>query len=202
MTDDDFKKLPPAEQKTRRKLGEAMMRFVKKITEMKMIDLERKYDTAGEEWKSGGEPEKDDAMRRQVTQNYRIEVERAAKKGIETALTWHTLAMWTEAGKERIGYFSRALECVESEVKEGAVPKSAGPGWSDTHTQADCLFEIARVHAQEGEAAVARDFLLRALPLAQEAERLRGPAGITHEDNLEGRIAELLLKLPEDGEKE
>ena len=199
MSGDDSKKLPPEEQKTRRKLGEAMLRFVKKNTEMMMIDLERKSDTAGEEGKAGAEPEKDDARRRQLTQNYRIEVERAAKKGIESALTWHTLAVWTEEGKERIGYFARALECVECEVKEGAVPKSAGPGWSDTHMQADCLFEIGRVHAGEGDAAVARDFLLRALPLAQEAERLRGAAGITHEDNLEGRIAELLLKLPEDG---
>lgn len=45
---------------------------------------------------------------------------------------------------------------------------------------------------------MAREFLLRALPLAQEAERLRGPAGITSEDGLEGRIAELLVQLPDD----
>ena len=202
MNGDDFKKLPPEEQKIRQKLGEAMMRFVGKITKKMIDDLERRMDTAGEEWKAAAEPEEEDEMQRQWTQNYRVEVERAAKKGIESALTWHTLAVWTEEGKERIGYFSRALECLDSEAKEDAAPKSAEPGWSDTHMRADCLFEIGRVHAEEGDAAVARDFLLRALPLAQEAERLRGAAGVTHEDGLEGRIAELLLKLPEDGEKE
>jgi hypothetical protein len=67
--------------------------------------------------------------------------------------------------------------------------------------RADCLFEIGRVHAYEGHPAVAREFLLRALPLAQEAERLRAPAEITSDDRLEGRIAELLVQLPDDGEE-
>ncbi len=48
------------------------------------------------------------------------------------------------------------------------------------------------------EADGAREFLLRALPLAQEAERLRGAAEVTHDDRLEGRIAALLLQLPDD----
>jgi hypothetical protein len=69
--------------------------------------------------------------------------------------------------------------------------------WNDVHMRADCLYEIGRVHAWEGAPEVARDFLMRALPLAREAEGMREAAGITHEDRLEGRIAELLVQLPD-----
>ena len=90
------------------------------------------------------------------------------------------------------------LDCIES----GRDRELEEPGplmdWSKVQTQADCLYEIGRVHAHKGEPAVARSFLLRALPLAQEAERLRGPAGVAHEDHLEGRIEELLVQLPDE----
>jgi len=40
-----------------------------------------------------------------VTEIYRQAAEEAAGQGIESALSWHTLAIWTDEGKERIGYF-------------------------------------------------------------------------------------------------
>ena len=46
---------------------------------------------------------------------------------------------------------------------------------------------------------MARSFLLRALPLAQETERVRGPTGVTHEVRLEGKIAALLVQFPDEG---
>ena len=64
--------------------------------------------------------------------------------------------------------------------------------------RADCLFGIGRVHLHEGDPKVAEDFLLRALELAKQVDRLRGPANITNDDRLEGAIAELLLQLPGD----
>ncbi|MEO6785603.1 MAG: hypothetical protein ABI318_05670 [Chthoniobacteraceae bacterium] len=195
-----FRKLPPEVQKLRRKMGEAMMRFVKRITEMMTEGMEEKL----QQITLGIPPEEEDSMDyeelRRMTQNYRIELERIARKGVEGTLPWHTLAVWTELGKERIGYFARALECVEEGRDDLPGVTEPQPNWSDTHMRADCLFEIGRVHAYEGDAAVARDFLMRALPLAQEAERLRGAAKITHDDHLEGKIAELLVQLPEDGE--
>ena len=60
------------------------------------------------------------------------------------------------------------------------------------------MFKIGRVHFHEGDPKVAEDFLLRALELAKEVDRVRGPAEITNDDRLEGRIAELLLQLPGD----
>ena len=60
------------------------------------------------------------------------------------------------------------------------------------------MFEIGRVHLHEGDPKVAEDFLLRALELAKQVDNLRGPAEITNDDRLEGRIAELQLQLPGD----
>ena len=138
----------------------------------------------------------DEGVLRSLTRNFRVEVERIARKGVGCSLVWHTLAVWTEGGKERIGYFSRALECVE-EGRDNLPGATPVPSWSDVHTRADCLYEIGRVHAHDGDPAVARDFLMRALPLAQEAERLQREAKLEHVDNLEGRIAALLVQLPE-----
>jgi hypothetical protein len=181
MSEEAFKRLPPKEQAVRRKLGEAMVEFVLKIVALKV---------PGEDM--------DDAMRQHLTENYRLAVEEAAAQGVEGELSWHTLAVWTEDGRERIGYFSRVLEYMDS--GRDADFKTPGPGndWTEVHMRADCLFEIGRVHAHEGAPEVARDFLLRALPLAQEAERLRGAAGIMLDDRLEGRIAELLVQLPDE----
>jgi len=47
----------------------------------------------------------DEPIRRHVTEIYRQAAEEAAGQGIESALSWHTLAIWTDEGKERIGYF-------------------------------------------------------------------------------------------------
>ena len=143
----------------------------------------------------------DEPMRRHITEVYRQAVEEAAAQGIEVDVAWHALAFWTEEGKERIGYFSRALTCVESGRDRHLQPRTAASEWTDVHMRADCLFEIGRVHTPTGRQTVAHEFLLRALPLAQEAERLSGPAGITSEDRLEGRIAELLVQLPADGDE-
>jgi hypothetical protein len=191
MSDDFLKKIPAQEQAIRQKLGEATMEFVMKIAEVPLSDetdsvtRSRKLDF-------------DVPMRRHVTENYRQAVEEAAAKGIEVSLCWHTLGVWTEEGKERIGYFSRALDCVESCRDIHLRPPGPNADWNDVHMRAECLYEIGRVHAHEGDPAVARDFLSRALPLAQQAETMRGPAGVTIEDNLEGKIAELLVQLPDE----
>ncbi len=197
MSDDLLNQIPPEERKQRRKLGEALMRFTTKMAELiRDAAMEGRAQGLGPH----DESPMDDVMRRHVVENFRVEVERAARKGIEVALAWHSLGTWTEEGKERIGCFSRALDCVESGRDAHLRGDSPQVRWSDTNMRAECLYEIGRVHAQEGDPEVARGFLLRALPLAQEAGQLRGPAGVTHEDTLEGKIAELLLKLPEEGE--
>jgi hypothetical protein len=202
---DPFRGLPAPERAIRRKLGEAMMKFVEQITKIATDDVLTRESGADRVINF------DEPMRRHITEIYRQAVEEAAAQGIESALTWHTLAVWTDEGKERIGYFSRALECIESGRDDHLRRRNAHRTWNDVHMRADCLFEIGRVHAHEGHPTVARDFLLRALPLAQEAERLRAPAGITSDpptdgfavanDRLEGRIAELLVQLPDEGEE-
>jgi len=184
------------EKAVRRKLGEAMMEFVRKI--MTVAHPEPPLPNQGEQ------PRKlvfDHPMREHVTEIYRQAVEEAAAKGIETALSWHTLAVWTNEGRERIGYFARALDCIECNRDGHLLPPGANTRWSQTNLRAECLYEIGRVHANEGDPAVAREFLLRAMPLAAEAERLRGPAGITHEYHLEGKIEELLVQLPDENDE-
>ena len=169
--------IPPDEKKIRQRLGAAMTDFVR--------------------WIAQSPGEMDDTMREVKLAAFREVIDEAAAAGIENALPWHTYATWSDDGPERIECFTRALACVEG--KRDALLRVPGPkmDWSEVHTQADCLFEIGRVHFHEGDPAVARDFLLRALPLAQEADRLRAAAGVTHEDTLEGRIAQLLLQLPD-----
>jgi len=155
-----------------------------------MLDFSEKLkETAGPQGM------KDDVLRRVATEKFRRAVEKAADHKIEASLSWHTLAFWTEEGKERIGYFARALECRRAETA-ASPPKTPTEIWMDAHTQADCLFEIGRVHFYEGAFDAARRFLTKALPLAQAAEALEAAAGVPN-DRLEGRIAELLLQLPE-----
>ena len=165
----------------RRELGEAMINFVQKLTATRL-----------------GNDEEDKVMRQVATEEYRQAVQAAERRGIAVSLAYHTLAVWTEEGKERIGYFARALECRRKETRANA-PKTPQEIWSDIKIQADCLFEIGRVHFHEGAPEAARRFLTEALPLAQKAEALQHAAGVTTDDRLEGRIAELLLKLPEEG---
>ena len=171
---------PEHEGPVRRALGEAMLAFVQGIAATRL-----------------GQDEEDPVLRQVATEHYRQAVETAAAQGVEAALAWHTLAVWTEQGKERIGYFSRALEGARAEDAETPATTPKGR-WSEAHMAADCLFEIGRVHAHEGDAAVARGFLEQALPLARRTEALQAAAGVT-DDRLEGRIAELLLQLPDEG---
>ena len=137
-------------------------------------------------------------MRQVATEEYRQVIHKTAQQNVENSLAWHTLATWTEDGKERIGNFSRALECCRTEAKANP-PKTPQEIWSVVRTQADCLFEIVRVHFHEGAPEVARQFLNEALPLAREAEAMQAKAG-AQDDRLEGRIAELLLQLPDEKE--
>jgi hypothetical protein len=174
-------RFPEHEMPFRRELGEAMMTFVQKITATWL-----------------GNDEEDSVMRQVATEEYRQAVLKAAGQNVEVSLCWHTLAVWTEEGKERIGYFARALECCRAEAK-AKTPNLSKEIWSFAHTQADCLFEIGRVHFHEGAPEAARQFLTEALPLAREAEALQAKAGAT-DDRLEGRIAELLLQLPEENQ--
>jgi hypothetical protein len=173
---------PEHELPARRKLGLAMTGFVEKLMATRL-----------------GNDEEDSVMRQVATEEFRQAVEEAARQNIEVALPWHTLAIWTEVGKERIGYFSRALGCHEAESK-ARPPKTAKQRWCDVHMRAECLFEIGRVHFHEGAPDAARRFLTEALPLAQQAADLQAEAG-TVDDRLEGRIAELLLKLPDEDER-
>jgi hypothetical protein len=170
---------PNHEIPIRRRLGEAMIKFVKKIT-TNFIYTDRP----------------DHVLRQVATEKYRREVEKAAAKGVEVSLAWHTLATWTEDGRERIGYFSRALDCRRRESAERPL-KTAQEKWSATQTEASCLYEIGRIHAHEGLPEVARKFLTEALFLAQKADTLSEAVGATG-DRLEGQIAELLLQLPDD----
>src|SRR5260221_11031185 len=107
MSDDLPDGMPPEEAAIRHELGEAMMDFVLKILELAVIGPRM----------AGEEPRKlefDVPVRQHITENYRLAVEKAAAQGIEVALCWHSLGVWTEEGKERIGYFSRALACMEA----------------------------------------------------------------------------------------
>jgi hypothetical protein len=144
----------------------------------------------------------DDALRQVYTEKYRREVERLARKGIEGSLPWHTLATWAEEGKDRIGYFSRALECLDREQVEEP-HRSATQFWARAHMRVECLYEIGRVHAHEGDPGTAREFLEKArsfifaVDIARE-EAIKEGARLT-DDHLEGKIATLLLQLPEEG---
>ena len=172
-------KFPAHEMPLRRELGQAMLKFVEQLVSTWM-----------------GDGEEDAVMRQVASEEYRQAVSKAARQNIEDSLCWHTLAVWTEEGKERIGYFARALECCRSESAAQA-PVTALERWSDIHMRADCLFEIGRVHFHEGAPTAAKRFLEEALPLAQQADALQGAAGVP-DDRLEGRVAELLLRLPDE----
>ena len=172
-------KIPEHEIPLRRELGEAMISFVRKLTATQL-----------------GHDQEDTVMRQVATEEYRQAVEKAARLDIEVSLAWHTLAVWTEEGKERIGYFARALDCCRAEARTDE-PQTASQRWVEAHTQADCLFEIGRVHFHQGAPEAARRFLVEALPLARQADKLRHAANAT-DDRLEGRIAEMLVRLPEE----
>lgn len=169
---------PESEMPVRRELGEAMMTFIQKTMSYMMPPGEG-----------------DEVMRQVATEAYRQAVLKAASQNIEVSLCWHTLAVWTEEGKERIGYFARALDCCRAEAK-AKKPESARESWAWLHTQADCLFEIGRVHFHEGATEAARTFLNEALTWARQADALQAQADV-QDDRLEGRIGELLLQLPE-----
>ena len=168
------KKEPP-----NKRVGQAMLTFVAHMMECSQTD--------------------DHAMRQVHTETYRREVHRAYAAGFECSLSWHTLAAWTEEGKERIGYFANTLRCLEAEKAE--LSTSVRGLWTNAHTRADCLFEIGRIHAAEGDAEVARDFLEQARALMPIIDIIREACieeGFTPcEDLLEGRIAEILLQLPD-----
>ena len=110
--------------------------------------------------------EEDAVMRQVCTEEYRQAVLKAARHNVEISLAWHTLATWTEDGKERIGHFARALECSRAESL-AFPPKTAKERYAFLHTEADCLYEIGRVHFHEDSPDAARRFLTEALPLAQ-----------------------------------
>jgi hypothetical protein len=122
----------------------------------------------------------------------------ASAGGVDVSLCWHTLAIWMEEGKDRIGCFSRALECMRAEMAS-PLPGQIIEPWGSVHLEAECLYEIGRVHAHEGSPEIARCFLEEALLLAQRADALRDPKKVP-DDRLEGRIAAMLLQLPENEE--
>jgi hypothetical protein len=171
--------IPENEMPIRRELGEAMITFVQKLTATRL-----------------GNDQEDTVMRQVATEEYRQVVEKAARQNIEVSMAWHTLATWTEEGKERIGYFACALKCCRGE-RVCSPPESALQRWCAVHMEASCLFEIGRVHFHEGAFEAARRFLSEALPWAQKADALQSEAGVK-DDRLEGKIAELLLQLPDE----
>lgn len=125
---------------------------------------------------------------------YREVVEEAAALGVEAATAWHTLGTWTRDGWQRVEHFTRALKCMEQEKEQGLANEKTA---SSLRQEAECLYEIGRVHFHLGTPGDARDFLLRALPLAQDADRLADDPD-PRSTMLEGSIAELLLKLPDE----
>ena len=165
---------PDAKLPVRRALGVAMLDFVQTIAE-KHLDGE------------------DEVMRQVATEKYRQAVMHAADQGVEVSLAWHTLGTWLEAGKDRIGAFSRALACLRAEMA-APLPDQRDDPWVNIHTEAECLYEIGRVHFHEDAPDAARKFLTEALPLAQKAELLR-KSGVHIVDGLEGKIASLLIQL-------
>ena len=169
---------PQEERAVRRELGQAMLEFVHWL---------------GDNFRD----EEDPVMRRVKTEHYRQAVAKAARRGIEVSLTWHTLAVWTEEGKDRIGSFSRALDCLRAEAAATPAPDPL-KAWSQSHMKADCLYEIGRIHAHEGAHEAARRFLEEALVLARQADALREAAKLKPEQDLEGKVAALLLQLPDD----
>ncbi len=171
--------IPEHELPICRELGKAMINFIQKLAATRL-----------------GNDEEDSVMRQVATEEYRQAVLKAARQNIEVSLCWHTLAVWTEEGKERIGCFSRALDCCRAEA-QAKRPETFKEIWSWTHTQADCLFEIGRVHFHEGVPEAARTFLNEALVWARKADALQAKAGV-EDDRLEGRIGELLLQLPDE----
>jgi hypothetical protein len=171
--------IPEHEMPIRQELNAAMITFVQKVIATRL-----------------GNDEEDSVMRQVATEEYRQAVLEAARQNIELSLAWHALAVWTEEGKERIGYFARAIECCHAEAK-AKKPETPQEKWAFVHTQADSLFEIGRVHFYEDAPAAAQEFLTKALLLAKEADALREKAGMT-DDLLEGRIGELLVQLPDE----
>lgn len=186
------KQMPPGEREMRRKMGVALLEFMQWLEQTPVAE---KIEPGERQRKM----EYDVPMLEHRHEQLRQVVEEAAAMGIETALPWHTLGMWCNDWRERIEFFTRALACVESGRDRALMPRSPRTDWTEMHTRTDCLYEIGRAYANEGEPEKARGFLERALPLAQETERLRGRAGIRHEDRLEGKIAALLVQLPEAG---
>ena len=169
-------------EKPNERLGQAMITFVGQMLDFSQTD--------------------DHAMRQVHTEHYGHEVQRAYDAGFECSLSWHTLATWTEEGKERIGYFANTLRCLDAEKEELA--KTVRGLWTNAHMRAECLFEIGRVYAAEGDPNVARDFLEQArtfLPIIDILREGCAKEGIQcAEDRLEGRIAEVLLQLPDSEE--
>ena len=66
-------KIPEHEMAIRRELGEAMMKFVEKLTAAQL-----------------GNDEEDSVMRQVATEEYRRAVEKAARQNIEVSVAWHT----------------------------------------------------------------------------------------------------------------
>lgn len=170
---------PEHEKPIRRELGQALVAFMKDLIATRL-----------------GNDEEDSVMRQVATEKFREAVHKAAAQNVEVSLAWHTLGIWTEEGKERIGCFSRALECCQAEAKAKR-PETYREIWTWIHMRADCLYEIGRVHFHEDAPDAARKFLTEALPLARKADALQAYAKV-EDDRLEGRIAELLLQLPEE----
>ncbi len=159
--------IPESEMPIRRELGKAMLRFVEKLKATRL-----------------GKDQEDAVMRQVATEEYRQAVNKAARRNIEVALCWHTLAVWTEDSKERIGYFARALGCCRAESLAHP-PTTALETWCKVRMEADCLFQIGRVHFHEGAPEAARRFRSEALPLAQQAHALQTAARVK-DDRLEG----------------
>lgn len=137
----------------------------------------------------------DDTALRAVVESFGLQVQKAAKAGVETSITWHSLGMWTVEAAERISCFTHALACIAREEMECPAGDDLAR-WTYAHYKALCRFEIARAFAGQGQTATARSFLEQALPFARAAEDMpvQGP---TLEGSLEGRIAgELLLLEP------
>ena len=151
------------------------------------------------EWNRSGE----EAKLAEATEDFRKEVELAARHGIEHLASWATLAMGVKDPAERIALFQRGLQALD-ERERISPADTPGAKAGGANLRANVLYEMGLIHAAAGRKELARDFLERALPHARIAADIPDePDDDSFQEGsekLEGLIAVALLRL--DGEAE
>ena len=114
---------------------------------------------------------------------------------MEISLCWYALGAACPDPTERLRTYQRALACVQAEARS-----KMSSAWANRYLHTDCLYEIAHSHLLLGQREPARRLLEEALPLARQADAEQ-PA-TTSNPPLEGKVAALLLQIPDDDSTE